>query len=57
MLGRNSVNGYQVSNSEFTDNMLTSDAYLDHFGSEKEMLAALSYGYRDDPFLQQGFSF
>ena len=57
VLGRNSVNGYQVSNSEFTDNMLTSDAYLDHYGSEKEMLAALSYGYRDDPFLQQGFSF
>lgn len=52
-LGRNDANGYAVSDSQFTDNMLTSEAYMTHTGDIKEMEAALSYGFKEDPFLQQ----
>ena len=52
-LGRNGANGYAVSDSQFTDNMLTSDSYQAHVGDTKEMEAALSYGFKEDPFLQQ----
>ena len=53
VLGRNTANGYAVSNSQFTDNCLTSASYLAHSGDAKGMEAAASYGYKEDPFLQQ----
>lgn len=53
VLGRNDANGYAVSDSQFTDNMLSSEAYLTHIGDTKEMEAALLYGFKEDPFLQQ----
>lgn len=53
VLGRNGANGYAVSDSEFTDNMLTSESYLTHISDAKEMEAALSYGFKEAPFLQQ----
>lgn len=53
VLGRNTANGYAVSSSQFTNNCLTSASYLAHSGDVKAMLAAASYGYKEDPFLQQ----
>lgn len=53
VLGRNTANGYAVSNSQFTNNCLTSASYLAHSGDAKGMEAAASYGYKEDPFLQQ----
>ncbi len=53
VLGRNTANGYAVSNSQFTDNCLTSASYIAHSGDAKGMEAAASYGYKEDPFLQQ----
>lgn len=52
-LGRNDANGYAVSDSQFTDNMLSSEAYLTHIGDTKESEAALSYSFKEEPFLQQ----
>lgn len=53
VLGRNTANGYAVSNSQFTNNCLTSASYIAHSGDAKGMEAAASYGYKEDPFLQQ----
>ena len=53
VLGRNTANGYAVSNSQFTDDCLSSASYLAHSGDAKAMDAAASYGYKEDPFLQQ----
>ncbi|MCQ2260368.1 MAG: hypothetical protein MJZ77_03130 [Bacteroidales bacterium] len=51
--GRNTATGYKVCDAQFTNNMLTAAAYTGHVGATKEQLAALSYGYKEDPFLQQ----
>lgn len=53
VLGRNTANGYAVSNSQFTNNCLTSASYIAHSSDAKGMEAAASYGYKEDPFLQQ----
>ena len=53
VLGRNTATGYVVCDSQFTTNCLTSDAYTTHVGGTKEMEAAISYGFKEDPFLQQ----
>lgn len=53
VLGRNTANGYKVSDAQFTNNMLSSQAYIAHSSKAATELAALSYGYKEDPFLQQ----
>lgn len=50
--GRNTASGYEVSNSQFTSNMLTVQPYLTVTGNRAEEDAAQSYGYKDNPYLQ-----
>lgn len=52
ILGRSTPDGHLISNSQFSDNMLTSDAYRSHTTPDKAMEAALTYGYKDNPFIQ-----
>lgn len=50
--GRNTANGYEVSNSQFTNSMITAQPYLSVTGNRAEEDAAQSYGYKDNPYLQ-----
>lgn len=52
VLGRNTPGGYAVCDAQFTTNCLSCEAYTTHTSAAKEMDAALSYGFREDPFLQ-----
>lgn len=50
--GRNTAEGYQVSDADFTNNMLTESVYTSNTGHRAEEDAAQSYGYKDNPYLQ-----
>lgn len=50
--GRNTAGGYEVSNAQFTNGMLTVQPYITVTGGRAEEDAAQSYGYRDNPYLQ-----
>lgn len=51
VLGRDTDEGCAVSDSDFSDNMLSSEAYVSHVGEDRAVEAAGTYGYKEEPFL------
>lgn len=50
--GRNSAEGYEVSDAQFGNQMLTATVYTTYTGNTAETAAAESMGYVGDPYLQ-----
>lgn len=51
--GRND-NGWDVSDAEFSDAAMNSAAYIAYTGAAAELTAVDSWGYRSNPYLQNG---
>lgn len=50
--GRRGESGWNVSDAEFSDACMASDAYAAYTGSAAEQLAVDSWGYKSEPYLQ-----
>lgn len=50
--GRESETGWAVSDAEFSDACMASDAYIAYTGAEAELIAIESWGYKGEPYLQ-----
>lgn len=50
--GRKSETGWAVSDAEFSDDCMTSEAYLAYTGHTAELTAIESWGYKSEPHLQ-----
>lgn len=50
--GRESETGWAVSDAEFSDACMASEAYAAYTGTEAEQIAVESWGYKSEPYLQ-----